>query len=192
MERIALLGLMGSGKTTVGERLALRLGWTYRDNDGELLARFGASAAQLKDRNGLDALHAAEAAVLLDLLNSEERSVLTAAASTVESLTCRRVLAERAFVVWLRADARTLAARATEGSGRPWNDDVEAQLRTQVEYRYPLLEQLADLTVDTTDLDGERVAEQIAEAVSSPVVSSPAGVPAAAGPRRGRPARHAG
>lgn len=192
MDRIALVGLMGSGKTTTGERLARRMGWTYRDNDAELLARFGATAVQLKDRNGLDALRAAEAAVLLDLLSADERSVITAAASTAESATCRRALAERAFVVWLRTDPQTLAARAGHDENRPWNTDVEAQLREQAERRYPLLKQLADLTVDTTDLDGEHVADQIAAAVSSHAVSSPAAERAGEGPRRARPAPRAG
>lgn len=187
MQRITLVGLMGSGKTTVGERLARRLGWSYCDNDRELLARFGGTAAQLKERNGLDALHAAEAAVLLDLLTTTERSVLTAAASTVESERCRRALAEGAFVVWLRADAQALAARAGHGAGRPWDDDVEAQLRAQAERRYPLLELLADLTVDTTVLDGDKVADHIAAAVSSRVAGRAAG-----GPRRAQPAPRAG
>jgi shikimate kinase len=164
MERIALLGLMGSGKTTVGQALARQLGWRYRDNDHELLARFGASAADLAERHGIVALHAAEAAVLLDVLGTTERSVITAAASTLERPACRRALAEKAFVVWLRAKPVTLAARATPGSGRPWEDDIELQLRRQARRRHPLLERLADLTVDTTELDGERIAAQIVQA----------------------------
>lgn len=164
--RVVLLGLMGSGKTTIGEPLARRLGWSYRDNDHELLARFGASAAVLSQTHGLSALHAAEAAVLLDLLREHECSVITAAASTAESAACRRALAENAFVVWLHAEPETLAARATSGADRPWEDDIGAQLRAQAARRHPLLEGLADLTVDTTDLDGERIADQIAAAFS--------------------------
>src|SRR5688500_2911974 len=120
MQRIALLGLMGSGKTTVGEPLAALLGWQFRDNDHELQARFGATAAQLTKRDGGAALHAAEAAVLLDLLAQDEPSVITAAASTVESAACRRALTERAFVVWLRADLELLIAKASRDSHRPW------------------------------------------------------------------------
>lgn len=187
--RIALVGLMGSGKTTVGESLARLLGFGYRDNDRELLARFGATAAHLADTVGLPSLHAAEAAVLLDLLARDERGVISAAASTVESPACRRALAEKAFVVWLRAEPEVLGKRATAGAGRPWDDDVEAQLQAQAKRRHPLLEQLADLTVDTTDRDAEHVAAQIA-AQTGQAVSSPATARATGGPRRGRPARH--
>lgn len=161
-KRIALVGLMGSGKTTIGAPLAQLLGWNYRDNDRELFARFGATAAGLTQRNGLDAAHAAEAAVLLDLLSETERTVITAAASTIESAACRRALSEQAFVVWLRADPDALAARATAGAGRPWEGDIAAQLRAQAKRRHPLLHQLADLTVDTTKLDAQRDAVQIA------------------------------
>ncbi len=162
MQRIALLGLMGSGKTTVGEPLAALLGWHFRDNDHELQARFGATAAQLTKRNGGEALHAAEAAVLLDLLAQEEPSVITAAASTVESVACRRALTERAFVVWLRADLELLIAKASKDSHRPWDDDIDAQLRAQAELRHPLFAEVADLTVDATHHeDGARIAAQI-------------------------------
>lgn len=161
-QRIALVGLMGSGKTTIGAPLAQLLGWNYRDNDSELFARFGATAAGLTERHGLPAAHAAEAAVLLDLLAETERTVITAAASTIENAACRRALSEQAFVVWLRADPETLAARATPGEGRPWEDDIAGQLRAQAKRRHPLLHQLADLTVDTTRLDAQRDAVQIA------------------------------
>lgn len=161
-QRIALVGLMGSGKTTIGTPLAQLLGWNYRDNDRELFARFGATAAGLTARHGLDAAHAAEAAVLLDLLGEGDRAVITAAASTVESAACRRALRDQAFVVWLRADPDVLAARASIGSGRPWEHDVGAQLRAQAKRRHPLLHELADLTVDTTRLNAQRDAVQIA------------------------------
>lgn len=161
-QRIALVGLMGSGKTTIGAPLAQLLGWNYRDNDRELVARFGATAAGLTARHGLDAAHAAEAAVLLDLLSEGERVVITAAASTIESDACRRALAEQAFVIFLKADPEALAARASAGSGRPWEHDVLAQLRAQAKRRHPLLQQIADLTVDTTRLNAQRDAVQIA------------------------------
>lgn len=171
MQRIALVGLMGSGKTTVGEPLARLLGWRYRDNDHELHARFGANAAQLADRNGLDALHAAEAAVLLDMLGGNESSVITAAASTLERPSCRQALTDNSYVVWLRAKPATLAARAGVGSGRPWEKDVEVQLRRQARRRHPLLERLANLTMDTTELDGDRIAAEIAEAFAGRAAS---------------------
>lgn len=160
-QRIALVGLMGSGKTTIGAPLAQLLGWNYRDNDRELFARFGATAEGLTARHGLDAAHAAEAAVLLDLLAEGERVVITAAASTIESAACRRALRDHAFVVWLRADPEVLAARASAGAGRPWEHDVAAQLRAQAKRRHPLLHNLADLILDTTRLDAQRDATQI-------------------------------
>lgn len=175
--RIALVGLMGSGKTTVGEALARHLDLPYHDNDHELVARFGESAAGLTARYGLDAAHAAEAAVLLDLLAGDTPAVVAAAASTIESAACRRALAEHAFVVWLRTDPQHLAARATAGAGRPWDVDVETQLRTQARRRHPLYERLADLTMDTTDLDPVRtvalLARRIRRRTTQPLAAAP-------------------
>ncbi|GAA0609331.1 hypothetical protein GCM10009547_09260 [Sporichthya brevicatena] len=175
--RIALVGLMGSGKTTVGEALAQRLAVAYLDNDRELIARFGETAAGLTARYGLDAAHAAEAAVLLDVLAGDGPAIVTAAASTIESAACRRALAERAFVVWLRADPQHLAARASAGAGRPWDVDVEAQLRAQVRGRHPLYERVADLTTDTSDLDPSQTVDLLVRRIRRRTTRPLAAVP---------------
>lgn len=112
MNRVVLVGLMGAGKTTVGRRLAERLGWTYVDNDAALPAPPGDVAAE----QGLDALHAAEAAALRRALAATD-AVVAAPASAVLDGGLRALLgAER--VVWLRARPETLAARVA-GTPRP-------------------------------------------------------------------------
>ncbi|MEY2471263.1 MAG: shikimate kinase [Actinomycetota bacterium] len=138
---------MASGKTTVGRSLADALGRPFLDCDDLLTARTGETAAQIADRDGVDALHVLEAEVLLAALARPDATVITAAASTIEDAACRAALADAA-VMWLRGDPAVLARRARNESHRPLAGDVEAQLRAQAERRDPLFAGVADITVD--------------------------------------------
>lgn len=147
-QHVALVGLMASGKTTTGRRIAAELGRPFRDCDELLEARAGKTAAEIAQRDGLDALHALEAAVLLDALGAPDPAVITAAASTIEVERCRAALAD-AYVIWLRADVATLLTRVRAKPHRPLAADVEEQLTEQAARRNPLFAAVADEIVDT-------------------------------------------
>jgi shikimate kinase len=117
---IAFVGAMGSGKTTIGRRVAAALGRAFLDNDDLLERSIGATAAELATRDGIDALHRVEATTLLDALGAEPRAVIAAAASTIEEPAVRSALRQRAWVAWLRADPTTLATRLPGSSARPF------------------------------------------------------------------------
>ena len=158
LQHVVLVGLMGSGKTTVGRLVAQRLGWPLVDNDVELGRRVGMTARELTAREGLDALHEAEAETLTGMLDQSEPSVIGAAASVVESPLMRDLL-ERHYVVWLDADPEVLAARAATGAHRPHLS--AAELHTA---RSALYEQISALRVDTTHMSPEDAAAYVAEA----------------------------
>ena len=101
---------MGSGKSTIGRRVAAALSRPFVDNDARLEQRSGVTAAVVSERDGVAELHRIEADVLLDALASQEPSVIAAAASTIEDARVRDALRD-ARVVWLRADPAVLAAR---------------------------------------------------------------------------------
>ena len=65
---IVLVGLMGSGKTTIARRLAKQLGWPLRDSDADIRAAHGLTARALAERDGIDALHDLERDHLLEAL----------------------------------------------------------------------------------------------------------------------------
>jgi shikimate kinase len=163
---VVLVGLMGSGKSTIGRLVAGRLDIPFRDNDAALKDETGFTAADLATSQGLPELHNAERQTLLRLLAVSEPSVIAAAASTVESAACREALRARAFVAWLRADINVLADRAAAGSHRPLDDDVVSQLAEQMVTREPLYRTVADLAVNVGERDAEASATRIVDSVA--------------------------
>src|SRR4029078_8422990 len=95
---VGLVGAMGSGKTTIGMPLAAALHRPLVDNDAQRLARAGATAAEAAARDGVDAMHAAEADALRAALDAPEPSVIAAAASTIAA-SAARTATRRATVV---------------------------------------------------------------------------------------------
>jgi shikimate kinase len=144
---IAVLGLMGAGKTSVAGLLARRWGRALRDSDADLEARFGQTAAVLAAELGKDGLHDLEAEHLLRALDERPAPVVATAASTVERADCRHALGD-ALVVWLDGSPRALAARHDLGGHRPlYGDDVLEMLVDMDSRRRPLFEAIADVRV---------------------------------------------
>jgi shikimate kinase len=155
---LVIVGLMGSGKTTIGMALARRLGLPHRDSDVDLLARTGRSARAIAAAEGVEALHELELQHLFDALRVPEPSVISAAASLVDAVTAREALTTSvAYVVWLRIDPATATVRSRRSRHRPGHESLTAQAAR----RDPLFASIADLVEDGTDDPGaivERVA----------------------------------
>jgi shikimate kinase len=160
-----MVGLMGSGKTTIGRLVAGALGVEFCDNDRALMDRVGMTAAELADREGTAALHDAELDTLLQLLEAAAPSVIAAAASTVESPLGLRALEQHAFVAWLHAGEETLAARARRSTHRPLDRDVPAQLAEHAATRTPLYGSIADVAVDVGVHDAYTSAQHVIDAL---------------------------
>jgi shikimate kinase len=158
---------MGAGKTTVGRRLATRLGWPWRDSDVEIAAATGLTVRELRDRDGVDAMHDLEAAQLLHALTGPGPSVISAAASVVESETCRTALASPDLaIVWLRGSVGVLAARFPAGEHRPmYGTSPTAFLGEQAHRREPLLRALHPIVVDVDEIDPDEAVARAIEAL---------------------------
>jgi shikimate kinase len=142
-----LVGLMGAGKSTIGARLAERTGREFVDNDAQLFAMTGHTAAELQADQGRAALHRLEREALATALNRDEPSVIAGAASVVDDpATCTR-LRQSATVVWLDTDVDELAARVTRQTHRPLAGDPRPQLEEQHRIRAAALADVADVVV---------------------------------------------
>lgn len=150
IQPVVLVGLMGSGKTSVGTRLAVALGREFRDSDQDLEEKYELTAAEQVALFGAEVLHDREAAVLRDAMAERPPVVAAAAASVVDDPENRAVLAgPGAFVVWLDAPPEVLVGRIGVEDHRPhYHPDPLVMLRQQYERRAHLFRELADLVLD--------------------------------------------
>lgn len=145
---IALVGLMGVGKSTVGRRLALHLGMTFIDGDAEIEAAAGMSIADIFDRFGEAEFRAGEARVIRRVLEGPPVVLATGGGAILNPETRTR-LKQHALSVWLRAELPVIVERVQRRDTRPLlrgRDPLEA-LTALAGIRYPLYAQ-ADLIVD--------------------------------------------
>ncbi len=161
--RIVLIGMMGSGKSTIGRLLASRLGWPYLDND-DLFQRMrgGENAREALEAGGVQQLRSGEALALRQGLLEAAPCIVGAAAGTIEDADVRRELGTNALVVWLDASPKTLARRARGAAHRPWlGSDAEGWMRKTLSERAPLYKSVADLIVNTQRRRPSSVVDQI-------------------------------
>lgn len=157
---IAIVGLMGVGKTTVAEHLSRATGIPTADSDRWIEHVAGLDAATLASADGVRSLHELEADTLEEMLAITDRRIITPAASTIDDEESRRLLQEHAVVVWLDAPMAVLRDRMPGGSHRrPLDEgDLEALIAT----RSPLFAEVADLRLDATDAP-HRIVQRILE-----------------------------
>ena len=115
---IVLVGLMGAGKSTVGRRLAKRLGLPFVDSDVEIEEASGASTAELFERYGERDFRDGERRLVARLVDGTVRVIATGGGAFIDPRT-RELLNERAITVWLDAPIDVLAERTGRRNTRP-------------------------------------------------------------------------
>ena len=158
--RVVLVGFMGSGKTTVGQRLADRLRWTLVDMDAQIEEETGLSVAGIFRSHGEAFFREREAHLAL-ALSGQERLVVAAGGGAFAMPATREALRAGAATVWLRCGIETILARVPLDGSRPLASSRETIRRLLAE-REPSY-RLADLTVDASARSPEAVAGEIAE-----------------------------
>ena len=165
--RVLLVGMMATGKSSVGKAVSQRTGWPYVDND-ELVERItGLPTKRLHEERGEAAMRAAESEALTEVLTAPPPLVAGVAAGTVTIDGDReRLKSGDAVVVWLRARVDTLVTRVGSGEGRAFlQPDPEAALRRLAQGRDPLYAEVADLTLDVDDATVDELADRVISAV---------------------------
>lgn len=164
---IVLVGLMGSGKTAVGRRLAQRLGIEFIDSDSEIELAAGLSIPEIFARYGEDYFRDGEKRVMARLLTGGARIIATGGGAFMNPETRARI-GESGISVWLKADLDVLWRRVRKRSHRPLlqRDDPETTLKNLMEERYPVYAQ-AEITVLSQEGPHETVVEDILTGVET-------------------------
>lgn len=167
---IVLVGLMGTGKSTVGRLVAQRLERPFLDSDDEIEARTGRSVREIWQSDGEPAFRALETDALTAAIERDDLVVVAAAGGVVLAEANRQLLVSAdADVVWLRARPETLVARiaAAGDSHRPLLDgDPAGMLETMAEQRGALYSDVSGHIVDVDDLGPADAAAAVIERVT--------------------------
>ena len=162
---IVLIGMMGSGKSTIGRAYAERIGRPFFDTDHMVEARTGRSVRAIFATDGEPAFRLIETEVLADALGATTPSVVAAAGGTVLGTENRAAMASLATVVWLRAAPATLAGRIAHRSRsghRPLIDQNPLERITQmVRDRADLYTEAADVIIDVDQLNKSNVLDAL-------------------------------
>jgi XRE family aerobic/anaerobic benzoate catabolism transcriptional regulator len=172
---IALIGLRGAGKSTLGRMLAKKIGWKFVELNKEIEAQNGLSVAEIIALYGQEGFRRMEQAALTQLLSRKELTVLATGGGIVsEPLTFDLILSSF-YTIWLKAAPEEHMARVRgQGDLRPMADDrsAMAELRNILVSREPLYAR-ASAMVDTAGLSVDAAAARLTEAVS-PVLQNEA------------------
>jgi XRE family aerobic/anaerobic benzoate catabolism transcriptional regulator len=172
---IALIGLRGAGKSTLGKLLADEIGWSFVELNKEIERQNGLSVAEIIAMYGQEGFRRMEQAALAQLLSRKELMVLATGGGIVsEPLTFDLVLSSF-YTIWLKAEPEEHMARVRrQGDLRPMADDrsAMAELRTILRSREPLYAR-ASAVVDTAGLSVDSAAARLIDTVA-PVLSKDA------------------
>jgi shikimate kinase len=165
---VAMVGMMGAGKTAVGTQVARILGVPFLDSDEEIVRAASRSIAEIFERDGEPFFRARETEVLARLLRGAPCILSTGGGAFLSEMN-RRMIAEQGIAVWLRADLDVLWQRVRHKTTRPLlrTANPRETLRTIYEARVPVYS-LAEVTVDSRpDLSVEEMAGNVVAALQA-------------------------
>ncbi|KQP61607.1 shikimate kinase [Methylobacterium sp. Leaf399] len=164
---IVLVGLMGAGKSTVGRRLAGRLGLMFKDADTEIEHAAHLSIPDIFAIYGEPSFREGEERVIARLLREGPLVLATGGGAFMRDTTRLRI-AEHGVSVWLKAELDVLMRRVRKRGGRPLlqTEDPEGTMRALMAVRHPVYE-VADVVVPSRDVSHDRVVQDVMEALDA-------------------------
>jgi len=162
---VVLVGMMGSGKSSIGRRLAGRLAIPFVDADAEIEAAASMTIAEIFEAHGEPYFRAGEARVIARLLEHGPQVLATGGGAFMNRDT-RAAIRLKGVSIWLKAELEVLVKRIKRRGDRPLlkNDDPAATLTALIAERYPVYAE-ADLTVLSRDVPHDTIVDEIVAAL---------------------------
>ncbi len=147
---LILVGMMGSGKTTMGRVLAKHLGKTFVDSDEEIIKRTGVTIPHIFDVEGEAGFRQREVVTLRELLRRDNMVLATGGGAVLDEQN-RAILQQSGIVIYLKASVHDLWQRTRHDRNRPLlqTDDPHAKLTELFQLRDPLYRQVSDIVVQS-------------------------------------------
>jgi shikimate kinase len=163
---IVLVGMMGAGKSSIGRRVAIRLGIPFVDADAEIEKAAGMSISDIFVIRGEGEFRAGEARVVARLLEGGPQ-VLATGGGAFANPDIRAAIAAKGISIWLKAEFDVLMKRIKRRHDRPLlkTEDPGATLRKLMQERDPIYA-LADLTVQSRDVLHDKIVDEIVSALA--------------------------
>jgi shikimate kinase len=167
---IVLIGLMGAGKTSIGKRLAARLGLPFTDADSEIESAAGQRIDEIFAEHGEAYFRQGERRVIARLLRSGPQVLATGGGAFMDAGTRERIAAS-GISIWLRAELPVLMKRVKRRSDRPLlkRGDAQEIMRKLLEERSPVYAK-ADLTVDSHEAPHDTIVGEIVEMLEQKLI----------------------
>ncbi len=166
---VVLVGLMGAGKSSIGRRLAQRLGLPFLDADTEIEKAAGMTIPEIFEKHGEPYFRSGEVRVVARLLDGGPQVLATGGGAYMNEETRARIRAQ-GVSVWLKADLDVLLKRVRRRADRPLlkADDPAEVLRRLMDQRHPVYAE-ADLTVVSREASHEDIVDDVIAAIAGHV-----------------------
>ncbi|MCG6203964.1 shikimate kinase [Rhodopseudomonas sp. HC1] len=162
---VVLVGMMGAGKSTVGRRLALRLGLPFLDADTEIENAAAMTIPEIFETHGEPHFRDGEARVIARLLDGGAKVLATGGGAFMRAETRDRIR-DKAVSMWLEADADVILRRVKRRADRPLlkTPDPAGTIARLIEERHPVY-RAADITIASRDVPHEKIVDECVAAL---------------------------
>lgn len=164
---IILIGYMGSGKTTLGKKISFRERIAFLDTDKMIEQKQGKAVSEIFDEEGENAFRQMETDCLKEIMGYSDRYIISVGGGLPLKEENRMLLKELGTVLYLRARPDTIYGRLKNDTTRPLlrGDDPEGKIRTMIQIRGPVYEEVADVIIDVDEKGYETLIGEIIDLV---------------------------
>lgn len=151
MDNIILIGFMGSGKSAVGQQLAVKMGYDFKDTDEIIVASEGIEIQEIFRKYGEEQFRNMESSLLLSLVDSLKNTILSTGGGMPIRDRNVNLLRLMGQVIYLRASQNTIIERLSGDTTRPLleGENLEERVERLLGVRASIYEHAADLIIDT-------------------------------------------